>query len=158
MDKDLLGGAGTKYTTVYSETKFVQLLGAHWWRRQLKGAATVVAVSPGLIPGTGLGRNSGFKLSMDMPDAKTVPEGESFCATSPGSRCSQGSEGLTSAGAANLLRALSVDDFPADPEQIFLTSWGEWWPKDVYANSLDQGLQDKWSPTREEIEREEGLA
>ena len=41
---------------------------------------------------------------MDMPDAKTVPE-----------------------GAQNILRAVEITDFPEDPEQIFLTSWGEWW-------------------------------
>ena len=53
-------------------------------------------------------------FSMDMPDAKTVPE-----------------------GAQNILRAIEVkrSDFPKDPEQIFLTSWGEWWGKDVYGLS-----------------------
>lgn len=45
-----------------------------------------------------------------------------------------------------------------DPEQIFLTSWGEWWPKDVYAMSLDTALQNKWCLGREEIEKAEGLA
>jgi len=56
------------------------------------------------------------------------------------------------------LRAVTIEEFPEDPEQIFLTSWGEWWPKDVYANSLDRQLQEKWSPSKEQIEREEGLA
>jgi hypothetical protein len=51
-----------------------------------------------------------------------------------------------------------VDDFPEDPDQIFLTSWGEWWPKDVYQKSLDKSLQDKWSPSKDQIEAEEGLA
>ncbi|KAI8173360.1 putative short-chain dehydrogenase reductase protein [Colletotrichum sp. SAR 10_65] len=135
LDKDLLGGAGTKDTTIYCETKFVQLLNAHWWRRQLKGSATVLAVSPGLIPGTGLGRHSSFKLTMDMPDAKSVSE-----------------------GASNLLRAFTISNFPPDDAQIFLTSWGEWWSKDIYANTLDEQLQAKWSPSIEEIESEEGLA
>lgn len=73
---------------------------------------------------------------MDMPDAKTVSE-----------------------GAQNILRAAEVkaSDFPEDPEQIFLTSWGEWWGKDVYGLSLDKGLQDKWSVSKDEIEKEEGL-
>lgn len=61
-------------------------------------------------------------------------------------------------GAQNLLRAFTVSDLPADPEQIFLTSWGEWWPKDVYALSLDTKLQDKWCLSLEEIEKEEGLS
>ncbi|KAB5582246.1 hypothetical protein GE09DRAFT_262030 [Coniochaeta sp. 2T2.1] len=135
LDKDLRAGSGAEPWALYSETKFVQLLGAHWWRRQLAGKATVVAVSPGLIPGTGLGRGSGTTLTNDMPDAKTVPE-----------------------GAANILRAFTKDDFPEDPDQIFLTSWGEWWSKDVFAHSLDKDLQDKWCPSKEEIEREEGLA
>jgi hypothetical protein len=73
-------------------------------------------------------------LPTNHPDAKSVPE-----------------------GGENVLRALDRDDFPEDPEQIFLTSWGEWWPKDVYGLSLDKELQDKWSPSREDIEKEEGL-
>ncbi|KAF6803748.1 hypothetical protein CMUS01_15010 [Colletotrichum musicola] len=135
LAKDLLGGAGTKDMTIYCETKFVQLLNAHWWRRQLKGSATVLAVSPGLIPGTGLGRHGSFQITTDMPDAKSIAEGGS-----------------------NLLRAFTVSDFPSDDEQIFFTSWGEWWGKDVYQNTLDQQLQDKWSPSKEQIEGEEGLA
>ena len=77
LDADLKDGSGVGGQAIYSKTKFVQLLGAHWWRRQLKGTGCeVVAVSPGLIPNTGIGRGSGMKLSMDMPDAKTVDEGE----------------------------------------------------------------------------------
>lgn len=63
-----------------------------------------------------------------------------------------------SLGAQNLLRAFTATDLPSDPEQIFLTSWGEWWPKDVYSLALDQKLQRKWCLTKEEIEQAEGLA
>ena len=62
------------------------------------------------------------------------------------------------AGAESILRAFTAQDLPADSEQIFLTSWGEWWDKSVYGLSLDQTLQDKWSPSKEDIEREERLA
>lgn len=61
-------------------------------------------------------------------------------------------------GAQSILRAFTRDDFPEDPERIFLTSWGEWWGKDVYENSLDRALQDKWCPSLEAIEQEEGVA
>jgi hypothetical protein len=76
LDKDLKAGSGVDIQMTYSQTKFVQLLGAHWWRRQLKGQCIVVAVSPGLIPGTGLTRGMNVKLTMDMPDAKPLDEGE----------------------------------------------------------------------------------
>jgi len=135
LDSQLLGGAGVSGMTLYPATKFVQLLGAHWWRRQLAGQCTVVAVSPGLIPGTGLGRGFSFQMPPNLPDAKSVPE-----------------------GAESILRAFDRNDLPEDPEQIFLTSWGEWWPKDVYGKTLDKGLQEKWCPSKEAIEREEGVA
>ncbi|KAL3952014.1 hypothetical protein ACCO45_013731 [Purpureocillium lilacinum] len=135
LEKDLAAGSSAHFQTIYCDSKFTQLLGAHWWRRQLQGQCRVVAVSPGLIPNTGLGRSTDFKLSMQMPDAKTVPE-----------------------GAASILAALTRNDFPEDPERIFLTSWGEWWNKDVYGNSLDKALQDKWSPSKEEMEKEAGIA
>lgn len=74
LDVDLKANSGADRRVVYSASKFAQLLGAHYWRRELPGC-TVVAVSPGLIPGTTLaGRDMG--LTMDMPDAKTVPEGK----------------------------------------------------------------------------------
>ncbi|KAK4099470.1 NAD(P)-binding protein [Parathielavia hyrcaniae] len=135
LERDLKAGASEDARLLYAQTKFVQLLGAHWWRRQLKGQATVVAVSPGLIPGTGIGRGSGMKLTMDMPDAKPVSE-----------------------GAQSILRAFTRDDLPEDPEQIFLTSWGEWWNKDVYGLTLDRALQDKWCPSKEVMEQEAGLS
>ncbi|KAL2187159.1 NAD(P)-binding protein [Thermothelomyces heterothallicus CBS 203.75] len=137
LEADVKAGSGANPFTTYSQTKFIQLLGAHWWRRQLKGQATVVAVSPGLIPGTGLGRGSGtFDIpKMLMADAKPIP-----------------------VGAQSILRAFTRDDFPEDPQQIFLTSWGEWWPKEVYRLTLDESLQDKWCPSKEEIEKEAGLS
>lgn len=64
---------------------------------------------------------------------------------------------LYGTGASSLLRAFTRDDFPADPEEIFLTSWGEWWGKDVFAKALDKELQDRWCPSKEDIEKEEGL-
>lgn len=75
----LKSASGADGMNVYCATKFVQLVNAHWWRRQLAGQCDVVAVSPGLIPGTGLGRGNGMKLSSDMPDAKPVAIGASAC-------------------------------------------------------------------------------
>ncbi|KAK4186389.1 WW domain-containing oxidoreductase [Podospora australis] len=141
LEQDLRAGSGVTGHDTYSQSKFVQLLGAHWWRRQFtalneqgKGDVKVVAVSPGLIPATGIGRGAGFAISDKMPDAKTVPE-----------------------GAQSIFRAFTRDDFPEDPDQIFLTSWGEWWSKDTIEKTLDKELQDKWCPSKEEIEQEEGL-
>jgi hypothetical protein len=51
--------------------------------------------------------------------------------------------------------AFTRDDFPADPDVIFLASWGEWWSKDHYKLSLDKALQDKWAPSKELIESED---
>lgn len=120
---------------IYSASKFTQLLGAHWWRRELKGQCDVVAVSPGLIPNTGLGRYSNFKISEDMPDAKSV-----------------------ATGAKSIIEVLKRNDFPEDPDRIFLTSWGEWWSRDTIAMSCDKELQDKWSFSKEEIEKDAGIA
>ncbi|KAK1782421.1 hypothetical protein QBC45DRAFT_402898 [Copromyces sp. CBS 386.78] len=135
LPKDLLAGSGKDGDTVYAESKFVQLLGAHWWRRKLKETGCkVVAVSPGLIPGTGIGRGNGMLLTMEMKDAKSVEE-----------------------GAQSILRAFTRDDFPEDPNRIFLTSWGEWWDTDTIGKTLDKELQDRWCYRKEEIEAEEGL-
>lgn len=60
-------------------------------------------------------------------------------------------------GANNLVRVIDQSNFPEDPEQIFLTSWGKWWPKDIYSLSLDKGLQDQWCPSEEDIEKEVGI-
>ncbi|PKS08602.1 hypothetical protein jhhlp_004988 [Lomentospora prolificans] len=135
LEEHLKAGTQDKTLGIYCETKFVGLLNAHWWRRQLAGQCVVVAVSPGLIPGTGLGRGMNVDIPASaMADAKSVPE-----------------------GGENVIRAFFRDDLPEDPEQILLTSWGEWWPKDVYGLTLDKALQDKWSPSKEKIEMEEGV-
>lgn len=60
-------------------------------------------------------------------------------------------------GAQSILRAFTRDDFPSDPDQIFLTSWGEWWSRETIEKSLDKALQDKWSPSQAEIERDEAI-
>ncbi|KAI0865305.1 hypothetical protein F4860DRAFT_460896 [Xylaria cubensis] len=133
LENDMLAAQETDINA-YAPSKFIQLLNAHWWRRQLKGTCQVVAVSPGLVPHTGLTRGSDFKIPDNVPDAKSVPE-----------------------GGKSVLNAFTRDDIPEDPEQIFLTSWGEWWPKDVYELTLDKNLQDKWSPSQEDIEKEEGV-
>ncbi|KAI1084098.1 NAD(P)-binding protein [Whalleya microplaca] len=133
LDDDVKGASKTQ-RSVYSETKFIQFLGAHWWRRQLQGKCVVVAVSPGLIPGSGFFVSNNMPAPVNHPDAKSVEE-----------------------GAQNIYRAFTRDDLPQDPDQIFLTSWGEWWPKDVYQLSLDKNLQNKWCPSKEEIEQEEGV-
>ncbi|KKP06971.1 hypothetical protein THAR02_00951 [Trichoderma harzianum] len=134
LDDMLKSASGADGMNVYCATKFVQLLNAHWWRRQLAGQCDVVAVSPGLIPNTGLSRGNGLQLSMDMPDAKPIET-----------------------GAKSILAAFTRSDFPSDPDQIFLTSWGDWWGKDIIENSLDKSLQDKWSWSKEEIEKEVGI-
>ena len=134
LDKDLAPPSNAQQHAIYSGSKFVQYLGAQWWRRQLEGQCRVVAVSPGLIPGTGLFRHAKTGLPPNHPDAKSNEQ-----------------------GGANINAALFRDDFPEDPEQIFLTSWGEWWPKDVYADALDQELQNKWCLSKEEIEKQEGV-
>jgi hypothetical protein len=151
LDNDLKAGSGVEGQTTYCQSKFVQLLGAHWWRRQLAGKCTVIAVSPGLIPATGIGRGSSMVLSTDMPDAKTVPEGKLRGVLSPDGQNAY----LDVTGAASIHQAFTRDDLPEDPEQIFLTSWGEWWDKDVYGPSLDKALQDKWCLSKDEIEQEE---
>ncbi|KAI0131221.1 NAD(P)-binding protein [Daldinia grandis] len=135
LEDDLKGGSKTK-RSVYGATKFVQLLGAHWWRRQLEGKCHVVAVSPGLVPSTNLVRGSNqYNDLVNRPEARSVSQ-----------------------GARSIYRAFTRDDFPEDPDEIFLASWGDWWPKDIYGLTLDKDLQDKWSPSKDEIEKEEGLS
>ncbi|KAF7314713.1 hypothetical protein MKEN_00945300 [Mycena kentingensis (nom. inval.)] len=130
LESQLKGVENPSFTSnPYPQSKFVQLLSAHYWRRTLGADCTVVAVSPGLIPGTGITRGANFTMSANAPDAKSVPE-----------------------GGTSILQALVRSDFPEDQDRIFLTSWGEWWEANVIEKTLDRALQDKWSPSKEEIE------
>ncbi|KAJ5318615.1 hypothetical protein N7476_005035 [Penicillium atrosanguineum] len=95
LEKDLAAPSNANQFTIYGESKFVNFLGAQWWRRKLANQCRVVAVSPGFVPGTGLSRHSKESLPTNHPDAKSIPE-----------------------GAASLNAALFRDDFPEDPEQI----------------------------------------
>ncbi|KAK6977512.1 WW domain-containing oxidoreductase [Favolaschia claudopus] len=140
LSTTLLANSGASPMTVYPASKLAALYGAHWWRRELTGKCTVVAVSPGLIPDTGLSRGMPDAMSKDnlppevMKDAKSVEE-----------------------GAASILAAFTRTDFPEDPDRIFLTSWGDWWPAETIRASLDKGEWGRWCRGREEIEREEGV-
>lgn len=98
-----------------------------------------------------------MNITMDMPDAKPLDVGKRNSVHIAFGKVEVAKSLNRTIGAANILRAFTQDDFPDDPEQIFLTSWGEWWSKDVYAESLDKALQDKWCPGKEEIEQEDGL-
>ncbi|KAK7990595.1 hypothetical protein PG990_014875 [Apiospora arundinis] len=132
-ETSLLAGSGADGFTAYVDSKLTQLMNAHWWRRQLAGSCTVVAVSPGLIPDTGIFRNydQEKRPTMASTDAKTVEE-----------------------GAKSLLRAFTCTDMPEDPDRIFLTSWGEWWETSEIQNSLDKELQNKWSPSKQDIRKD----
>lgn len=128
-------GSGTDGLPVYTYTKFLQLLGAHWWSRQLQDQCHVVAVSPGMIPHTGLGREAGFSVPVVPSISETIPQ-----------------------GASQILNGLSRSDYPSDPDRIFLTSWGSWLERSGVGNALDKDLQKKWCPSKEELEKEAGIA
>ncbi|KAJ7213907.1 hypothetical protein GGX14DRAFT_617717, partial [Mycena pura] len=86
--------------------KFVQLF--EWpRRRQLAGQpCTVVALSPGtVVPGTRITRGSGFSFPLNSTEARIQSVED---------------------GATSILQALVRSEFPENPDQIFLTSWGEW--------------------------------
>lgn len=74
MEETVRDGSRAQFFDIYSATKFQQLLGAHWWRRKLTGACAVVAVSPGLVPSTGLGRYSASKVDLNLADAISIPQ------------------------------------------------------------------------------------
>ncbi|KAE9969493.1 hypothetical protein EG328_003791 [Venturia inaequalis] len=129
LDDVVKAQCGAGFFSIYPATKFIQLLSAHWWRRELTGQCEVLAVSPGFIPTTGLSKHVDLVVPEHvMKDAKR---------------------------AQSILAAFTRNDFPEDVEQIFLTSWGEWWPKENFQLSLDRELQNKWSVSKEVIEREE---
>jgi hypothetical protein len=76
----MLAEAKSDAGPLYGSTKFTQLLGALWWRRQLQGYAAVVAVSPGVVPDTGLIRHwdPEQRPTLDPKDAKSVSEGRTL--------------------------------------------------------------------------------
>ena len=72
-----LGDSENTEPPIYGASKFAQLLAAHYWRRRLKDQATVVAVSPGMIPDTRLSRHMRVRpFDSNNPDAKDVPTGK----------------------------------------------------------------------------------
>ncbi|KAJ7699726.1 hypothetical protein B0H16DRAFT_1749313 [Mycena metata] len=148
LESDLKAGSDLQ---VYTHSKLVQLLSAHWWRRQLAGKCTVVAVSPGFIPNTGLSAGAGLKFTMDMPGAKPVSEGMHLSCLV----CAKFSDESDPLGGSSIVRALARDE---DPDRIFLTDGGEWWGREELYVALEKDLQDKWSPSREQTEQEEGIA
>lgn len=76
LEDSVKAGADTEPMMVYAGTKFIHLLGAHHWRRQLGDKATVVAVSPGMIPGTNLSRHHKQQaMNTEHPDAKPLGTG-----------------------------------------------------------------------------------
>ncbi|KAF7298695.1 hypothetical protein MIND_00816900 [Mycena indigotica] len=130
LESQLKGVPGPSFVeNTYPHTKFTQLLNAHYWRRSLSPTCVVVAVSPGLVPTTGLTREANFNLPANSPDARSI-----------------------SVGATSILQALVRSDFPEDADRIFLTSWGEWWEVSDIAKTVNKDLQDKWSPPKEDIE------
>ncbi|KAG6054558.1 hypothetical protein E4U32_006840 [Claviceps aff. humidiphila group G2b] len=135
IENHIEAGSGIDGLPIHTCTKFLQLVGAHWWSRQLQDQCRVVAVSPGMIPHTGLGREAGFSVPADSPLAETIPQ-----------------------GAAQILSGLSRSNFPSDPERIFLTSGGVWLGRSSVARILDRDLQDQWCPSKEELETEAGIA
>jgi hypothetical protein len=81
LEKELTANSGTQFQRTYENSKFAQLLTAHWWRRELKDQAQVVAVSPGFVPDTGLAQTAMKRMNFNfaesvMKDAKSIPEGD----------------------------------------------------------------------------------
>nr|GAT56920.1 predicted protein [Mycena chlorophos] len=133
LESQLKGVPGPTYIeNTYPQSKFVQLLNAHYWRRTLSpSGCVVVAVSPGLVPGTGLTRRANVVIPLDTPGARSL-----------------------AAGGASLLDAFVRTDFPEDSNRIFLSFAGTWDEADsvVVGKSLDREQQDKWSLSKEDIE------
>ncbi|KAL8377254.1 hypothetical protein RB595_008098 [Gaeumannomyces hyphopodioides] len=104
-------GSGAVSWKTYPASKFLQLLTAHWWRRELHGVCDVVAVSPGLIPGTGLGRGADFQTPPNVTSAaKSIPTGKHHSSSAEVSPSHSGSSDDSS---ANLCLARLLQEPPA---------------------------------------------
>ncbi|KAG6216963.1 hypothetical protein E4U26_008028 [Claviceps purpurea] len=78
IEEQIRAGSGANGFAVYNCTKFIQLIGAHWWCRQLQGHCHVVVASPGRVYGTGLGREHGYIVPADAQYVVAIKHGASF--------------------------------------------------------------------------------
>ncbi|KAG6139252.1 hypothetical protein E4U12_007568 [Claviceps purpurea] len=78
IEEQIRTGSRANGFAVYNCTKFIQLIGAHWWCRQLQGHCHVVVASPGRVYGTGLGREHVYIVPADAQYVVAIKHGASF--------------------------------------------------------------------------------